>query len=495
MKQTAFRASAIFLVKVIGLIGRISLTRLVGAEGVGLYQIAYSFYGLSLILITGGLPTALALSSAKNASQGWAFFKILSIVIFVLGGAASLLTFHFSSLIAQTLGNPHLDFTIRCLSPAFLVVPLLNLLRGYLQGLERYNLIAISEITEQFVRVASLVLFVLVLLPGGIAKAVGGGVIGTTVGALFAFLVLTVLLSFTHDRIGLPSTGSSALRPALAALLRTSAAIAFTRLLIPASDFIDAILIPNRLQTAGYSVLEATQIYGVLTGMAIILTYMPTILTAALSHTLTMKITAVWQAGHKDEFFRQTSAGLEAGWLWGLTSGLFLFQYAADLSWLIFGTTEAASPIRYLALLPFVVGTRELTTSILWAQNRKKIPFSSLISAILISIVLLYFLLAIPGFGYIGAAISFLSLELIAAVWNLWALKIIRSGYIRTKVLLLDVIVLIMIAIAVYVLNASLENVTWSKPLMILPGMVLFCGCAGVYMKIRFVNLFRSSFN
>lgn len=79
LQQTFFRAGAIFLVKFIGLIGRVSLTRMVGAEGVGLYQVAYSFYGFVLILITGGLPTALALFTAKHTSHGWTWFKILSL--------------------------------------------------------------------------------------------------------------------------------------------------------------------------------------------------------------------------------------------------------------------------------------------------------------------------------------------------------------------------------------------------------------------------------
>lgn len=485
MKQTAMRAATIFFVKFIGLIGRVALTRLVGAEGVGLYQIAYSFYGLTLILITGGLPTALALSTAKNAAQGWLFFRIISFIILLIGAAVSLFAFHFSPLIAHILGNPQLDFAIRCLSPALLIVPLLSLLRGYLQGLEWYNAIAISELTEQFVRVAALVLLVIFFLPSGVARALGGGVLGTSAGALLAFLVLIVLLLFSRSQQQQKAYEPSATGQAFSLLLKTSFAIAVTRLLIPASDFIEALLVPKRLQAAGYSALEAMQMYGVLTGMAMILVYMPTILTAAVSHTLTMKIAVDWQEGRTDNFYRRTSAALEIGWLWGLISGLFLYLYAGELSWFIFGTHEAKLPIQYLSPVPLITGLREISISVLWAQNHKKLPFVSLASAILISFVLLYFLLAIPGFGYTGAAISLLLLELIAAVWNLRALKIIQAGYFRIRTLLLDIVIIVLIFVVVSVINALFENVTQPGLIVLLPGLLIFLGCTIIHIKIR----------
>lgn len=482
-----------FGVKIFGLIGRVVLTRLVGAEGVGLYQIAYSYYGLMLMLITGGLPTTLALSTAKNKDQGWVLFKAFSLIIIVTGGAVSLLSFWFSSEIAQLLGNAKLAFAIQCIAPALFAVPLLNLLRGYLQGMERYGMIALSELTEQAVRITAMIVFVILFLSYGSSVAVGGGILGTFIGALFSFVLLIVVYAFARKPISssVVPFGTSHVSPALSIVIQSSLLIALTRLLIPASDLMDAVLIQRRLQFAGYSASDAMAMYGVLSGMAVIIVYMPTLLTSALSHTLTMKIAADWQEGRTTQFYRRVYATLELSWIWGWASGLFLYKYAAQISWLFFGTVEATTSIQYLSAIPLIVGFRELTTSSLWAQDRKRAPLAGLIAGVSITLILLYFLMAIPGFEYAGAAIAFLSMELVAAVWNMRALKLVRKNYFRPPLLILDVLFLTGTMIFATMLSLFLLNLTSSKPIALVFEIVIYLGGAGIYMGVRFLFKIR----
>ncbi|MGV2687166.1 hypothetical protein GNF82_23230, partial [Clostridium perfringens] len=97
-----------------------------------------------------------------------------------------------------------------------------------------------------------------------------------------------------------------------------------------------AIIIPNRLQTAGYSSAEATAIFGVLTGMAALVAYMPTLVTAALSHTLTMRMVADWQARNYERFHLRTRIALKVSWIWGWISSLFLYVYNKEISLILF---------------------------------------------------------------------------------------------------------------------------------------------------------------
>ncbi|WP_198023012.1 oligosaccharide flippase family protein, partial [Paenibacillus zanthoxyli] len=285
------------MVKAIGLIGRVSLTRLIGAEGIGLYQIAYSYYGLALMVITGGLPTALALYTARHPRHSWIWFKTISIYLILMGGSISMLSFCFSGGISQLLGNPELYFFIRCLAPALFAVPLLSLLRGYLQGMERYNVIAVSELIEQAVRVLFMLTLVFLLLPNGSAFAAGNSMLGTLFGALSAFFVLILYyFYYSNQQSSILSTQKYTLfRTDLKWFFHSSFIISLTRLLTPLSDVLDAIIIPGRLQVAGYSTAQATSMFGVLTGMAVLIVYMPSIATAALSHTLTMKLVTDWR--------------------------------------------------------------------------------------------------------------------------------------------------------------------------------------------------------
>lgn len=68
--QGSILAAASLIVRMIGLIYRIPMTRIIGDEGMGLYTIAYEIYGLALILSSYSLPIAVSkLISAKNIKR------------------------------------------------------------------------------------------------------------------------------------------------------------------------------------------------------------------------------------------------------------------------------------------------------------------------------------------------------------------------------------------------------------------------------------------
>jgi stage V sporulation protein B len=424
LKQSVIRAAAMAVVKLLGLAGRIILTRIAGAEGIGLYQIAYSFFGF-ILMLTSGLPTTLALETARKPAQGWRFLQVMSILLMLGGGLTSLAVFRYAPALSTILGHSGLEYALRILAPALFAVPLLGLLRGYLQGLGRIGIVAISEVTEQAVRIACLVLIVVQLLPLGMGRAIGGGLFGAFLGAFVSFSLLTIYLSLDTAT---PRTQRHNGALPVALFFKSSLIISMTRIVIPASEFIDALLVPNRLLAAGYSTSEATSMYGVIYGMATIVVYAPTLVTGALSHTLTVRIAAEWQQGNLNKFSQLAGLTLKVCWMWGMISGLYLFVHAEELSRFIFNTPAAVSPIRYLAAIPLLVGFRELTTSILWSQNVKRAPFQGLALGLICSIIAQFWLVSIPGFGYMGAAIAILSMELMSSLWNLKALRIQREG-------------------------------------------------------------------
>ena len=57
-------------VKILGGVNRILLSRILGGEGIGLYQIAYPVYMLGLSIAGAGVPIALSVMVAEKAAQG-----------------------------------------------------------------------------------------------------------------------------------------------------------------------------------------------------------------------------------------------------------------------------------------------------------------------------------------------------------------------------------------------------------------------------------------
>ena len=74
------------IVKVIGSVNRIFLSRLLGGEGIGLYQMAYPIYLLALSISSAGIPVAISiLVSEKAALQDYrGANRVFKISLFLL---------------------------------------------------------------------------------------------------------------------------------------------------------------------------------------------------------------------------------------------------------------------------------------------------------------------------------------------------------------------------------------------------------------------------
>ncbi|WP_442602661.1 oligosaccharide flippase family protein [Paenibacillus sp. KN14-4R] len=424
-KQMALRTSSILVVKLLGFLARIPLFRMLGPEGIGRYQMVYSLYVLLLTFITSGFPTVLALTTANDRTQGWRFFKILSVLFVMLGSVTSFLCYTYASTLAQLLGDPALVFAIRCLAPTLLIVPVLTLIRAVLQGTESYGRIAVSELIEQIFRVITMLVFVMLWIQRGSAIAISGTLLGTFAGAIAAllFLVLAIIKRpiegiHTYNKSSIFSIGRS-----IQQLFHDSYMISLSRFLIPVSDFLDALIIPRRLQDAGLPFTSASALYGEMTGMAATIIYLPLIFTAALTHTLAAKLSSDWRSKQYRSFFSRMRLAMHVGWIWGVGAAIVLFFFNETLSELLYGNTQAATGIRLLATVPLIAGLREITTLILWSMERRKEPFNGLLLGTCGNLILSYVLVGIPGFGHGGIAIGMISFETLALAWNLVAVR------------------------------------------------------------------------
>ena len=57
------------LAKIFSAIYRIGLTRILGGEGIGLYQLVFPLYSLCVVLATAGLPMAISKVIARNREK------------------------------------------------------------------------------------------------------------------------------------------------------------------------------------------------------------------------------------------------------------------------------------------------------------------------------------------------------------------------------------------------------------------------------------------
>ena len=197
---------AIFFTKFLGIIYVIPFYNIVGTQGGALYGYAYNIYNLFLIISSAGIPLAISkLVSEYNALKQYKekeyLFQSSKKVIFIFSFVSFLICFIFAPTIANVIigdvtgGNTASDitFVIRCVSFAIIIVPLLSISKGYLQGHGFIKPSSFSQVLEQIVRILVIILgsyFVLNILHLDLKTAVGVAVFGAFVGAITAYLYL-----------------------------------------------------------------------------------------------------------------------------------------------------------------------------------------------------------------------------------------------------------------------------------------------------------------
>lgn len=207
LKGAVILSLSSLVAKILSALYRIPFENLVGNLGFYVYQQVYPIYGIGMTFALSGFPVFISklVIEAKNpdAQRGLAQQAMI-----VLSGFALLI---FAGLqwqagpLAGMMGDPGLTVLIKSVSWMFLFMPFLAVGRGYYQG--RMNMIptAVSQISEQVVRVAMIVgvAIIAVHLHWPVYKMGAWAMFGATCGAVAA------LLSFSAFLFGLLKKGSS----------------------------------------------------------------------------------------------------------------------------------------------------------------------------------------------------------------------------------------------------------------------------------------------
>jgi stage V sporulation protein B len=148
-----------FVAKLLGAAYRIPLTNIMGAEGMGVYQLVFPLYALLLTVSSGGLNIAVSrLVAEKNQLNdfkgGYKVFLTAMAFLSVLGLSGSLFLFFAAELIAKAQGNFAAAAAYRAIAPAVFFVCVISAFRGYFQGRQNMTPTAVSQVIEQLVKMA-----------------------------------------------------------------------------------------------------------------------------------------------------------------------------------------------------------------------------------------------------------------------------------------------------------------------------------------------------
>ena len=283
------------LTRLIGFFYKIFLSREVGAEALGIYQLIFPIAGICFSLTSAGIQTALSRYVSKafgmnRPANAKAYLQIGLFISVSLSLIVGTLLFTNADFIANIcLGEPRCASLLKIISFSYVPCSVHACLNGYFYAQKKTVLPAVSQLLEQLVRVGSVYLMDQILASQGknisISLAVTGLVFGEIAGML-------VSLSFSGIRLDFKPKFSHGKE-----LLSMAVPLTATRLIINLFSSIENALIPGRLRMFGYTQAEALSVFGVLTGMSLAIVMFPSVITNSVSVILLPTI-AEAQATH-----------------------------------------------------------------------------------------------------------------------------------------------------------------------------------------------------
>ena len=208
VEGTLIATIAIVFTKILGMLYVIPFYGMLDGKGTALYGYAYSIYIVFLDISSAGLPIAISKIISEYSALGKNEAKVRSYkigrnIMVLIAFAVWLFLFIFARQVAHVMlgnlegGNTLSDvaLAIRSVSFAILIVPFLSVTKGYLQGHKIINIPSYSQVIEQIVRIAVILLgtyFVLNVIGGKVTTAVCISVFAAFLAGLVAYIYIRI---------------------------------------------------------------------------------------------------------------------------------------------------------------------------------------------------------------------------------------------------------------------------------------------------------------
>ncbi|MDO4295224.1 MAG: polysaccharide biosynthesis protein [bacterium] len=412
--------------RLLGFVYRIFLSRTIGAEGLGIYQMIFPIYGICMAICASGMETAI---SRFVAAKRFGTKSILR--------TGFLISFSLSLLLAGCIwkGSDFLAVHVLMEPRCAELLPLMALtipwtcihdcICGCCYGSRKPSIAGLSHLVELTARMLLVFFLAWQKTEAGeeitVMLAVYGLLAGEAVSAIFTSLAffLSQRREKTFHAPTLPFFQD--FRLTASALMSMALPLIANRLVLSGLQSAEAILIPNRLAAFGLSSSEAVAAYGTLTGMATPFILFPSTITTSLATLLLPTVSQAQANGNHSHISLTTERSVSFSLLMGiLFTGIFVL-FGRDLGMVVFHNKAAGIYITILAwLCPFLYLATTLG-SILNGLGKTKTTFFHHVACQLL--LLAFVIWGIPRFGILAYLWGNLAAELFLTLLHVFALK------------------------------------------------------------------------
>ena len=425
------------LTRALGFVLRIILSRFLGAEMLGYYQVSMSILGVLMTLVASGIPLVISRNVAFKKAQGdiKSAYKSVSaglIVSLFISVGVSLVIYLFPEILNFIFKQNKSTTIVFYLLPSLIFSAVYCTLRSALWGEKHFFAISFTEFFEQVVRI--ILCFILFYFPVLSSLSFGEKAgLSLSIACLFSALLVVFIYFGLKKKLNNP-------RGQIKSLIKSSMPITMLRTVSSLVQSIISVIIPLRLVHYGFSHSEAMAEFGTIMGMAFPLIMIPGTLISSLAVTIIPEISSETDnidkiKGVKDLSRLKSHINLSIN-MTVLISAILLPVFivlGGPICKILFKSELAGKYVSIASILMLPMGVSQITSSIL---NSIGLEIKSLINYGVGAIALFISIYFLPKYmGTNALIVGMGSLWTITMVLNLVMLKkrnLLEKTYLKT---------------------------------------------------------------
>lgn len=500
LMQGSILAAAGIVTRLIGLLYRVPMANMLGAEGNGIYSVAFGIYNITLTLSSYGLPLAvskiisqrIANKEYRNANH---VFRNALLLALIVGGISCSFIYFGADTLEIIYAKSGLAKPLRIVAPTAFVMALLGVFRGLYQGKHTMIPTALSQILEQIVNVIVSLLavhqFTLIYRNSEQVAAYGaaGGMCGTFAGSFTALVILIIVFVIykpvldrqaAKDKTPIDETNMEIYR----ALFITVIPIIISQTVYQISTTIDDMIFSNVMAAKGMEPSLVTSLQGVYSTQYNLLINIPVAVATSLAASAMPSIAASFKNKYTKEITEKIRYVIKFNMTIAFPAAVGLAVLGLPIMKLLFPNIpeyhDLASNLLLMGSSSVIFySLSTITSSILQGTDHMKTPIYHAGVSLVIHLLITYPLLLFTDAGVYALLLGSITFPLIICLLNWYSIeKFLRykQEVIKTFIVpLVSSLVMGLVVLGVYQLTYLLFKInTVSVLISILLGVVAY---------------------
>ncbi len=451
----------------LGFVYRIVLSRTLGSEMLGVYQVALTVFAVFLTISSSGLPITLSRIISKHRARGYkrgehAATSAALCIALAFSVPLTLLLFLLRPQFTRIFSDARCADVFYILLCGLSFTSVYAILRGNFWGNKRFFAYSLIELVEEIVMIG---LGVVLLVALGGEASPNKAAIALLCSYLCSFLIAVVCFFARGGRLYSPR---GEIKPLLRAALPISAMRTTSSLL----SSVISVLFPLAMTSVGYTAAQAMSEYGVVYGMVMPVIAVPCSLLSPIALVLVPELSECFYKKETEKLNVLVERALNAALLIACALIPLFLSVGKDVGIFLFSNAESGTMIAASSLILLPMGVAMISTSMLNSLGCEKQTLLIFLAGSCAMLLSVWLLPPVIGSGalLVGTALD----NVITAACSLLLLRK-KTGKLRSATYFLRLVLVLapVAAAGIFLRNALMEWLSYVPAVLLTMAVVM----------------------